>query len=169
MFTSVFRALKSIAAPPSDGPGQSAFRVVPMYDGGGKPPPVCRDLSLIHPVARGQVDRLQARLLELHARHECVLFDVFETYRSPERQTFVQRTGNSRARMYESAHQLGLAVDFVPKIGGSWSWAVHAREWDVLRREATLVGLVCNLDWDRAHVEHPAWRRVLPYLKPSGA
>ena len=116
------------------------------------------DMGVLHPKARG------AFLLLANDLHRAFLdgrthvhFKAFETFRSPWRQKSVMDNGTSQADMYESAHAFGLAVDFVPNIGGRWSWSL-THPWDFLRDAARARGLLCELDWDRAHVEHPLFQ-----------
>lgn len=92
------------------------------------------------------------------------LFKPFEGYRTPERQDWlftVEKT--TKARGWQSAHNYGLAVDFVPLSdpmnAGSWDWSNH-HDWDLLRLEATQLGLLCTISWDRPHVEHPIWSSI---------
>lgn len=93
-------------------------------------------------------------------------FRLFESYRSPEGQLKAVLSGNSKALPFLSAHQLGLGADFVPKDSGGWVWPDAANpEWDVLRNRAREFGLLCVLNWDRPHVEHPAYQQILPLLK----
>lgn len=122
-----------------------------------------RSPSLIHPRARSAFMAVLVDLKSASATGaSAVEWGIFETYRSPERQAAVYEAGNSKAVPYASAHQFGLAVDFVPKVGGKWTWEPPggAKEWDLLRSIATRNGLLSQLDWDRAHVEHPLWVRV---------
>ena len=91
-------------------------------------------------------------------------FRPFETYRHPMRQLEVLRNKTSRAGPYESPHQFGLAVDFVPWDNGRWSWDLK-HDWEHLRRLARVRGLRCEIDWDRAHVEAPLWADMHAALK----
>lgn len=110
-----------------------------------------RNLEFLHPLARPAFETLAERL-----KNETV-FRAFETYRSPLRQEILYPTGSTRARAWRSPHQYGLAVDFVPWVNGAWTWDADS-PWQQLREYATAAGLLCELDWDRAHVEHPAWK-----------
>jgi len=96
-----------------------------------------------------------------------VLFGPFKIYRTPQRQVEMLRTGKSKAGPWSSAHQYGLAVDFVPYIRGSWSWTVPLTTWDHLREQAHKVGLLNDIEWDRAHVEHPAFAKLRAALQPK--
>ena len=74
-----------------------------------------------------------------------------------QREALANKT--SRADMYQSAHQFGLAVDFVPWDNGRWSWDMK-HPWDALRAAAHKRGLLNELSWDRAHVEHRYWQAL---------
>lgn len=87
-------------------------------------------------------------------------FLPFETFRSPEDQQDAKARGTSKAGPMQSAHQFGLAVDFVPFIDGNWTWHVSEVLWDTLTMRAEAHGLSTPIAWDRAHVEHPAWKLV---------
>lgn len=124
---------------------------------------VCRDLSpdIIHPVAYDAFRRL-AHTLELDWKHGNLgcLFKPFETYRHPYRQADLYNTNGNKvtgARQYESAHQFGLAVDFVAYDNGRWSWDAM-KPWGALKERAEAAGLLVPLEWDRCHVEHPKWQ-----------
>jgi hypothetical protein len=116
------------------------------------------DINLLAPVARTAFLGLDA-YLRRETRFRC-----FETFRSPAEQAlrFAQKT--SKAPPFQSAHQFGLAVDFVPCTAGTfgrWEWPeTDDPEWDDLRRAARDFGLTCPIVWDRPHVEHPAWLGV---------
>lgn len=122
---------------------------------------ICRELSeeIIHPKAYDAFRRLAYDLKRSHEFGELgCLFLPFETYRSPWRQAELYHSQQkvTNARQYESAHQFGLAVDFVPNDNGRWSWH-DSKPWDELKRRAERVGLTVPMAWDRAHVEHPLW------------
>ena len=106
-------------------------------------------------------------------------FQLFESYRHPGRQFEVFSKGTSKARPYTSAHQLGLAGDWVPylspveaealaeRIGErvlpGWNWH-SSHDWLFLRKCAQQVGLDVPMNWDRAHVEHPDWPKLLAWI-----
>ena len=106
-------------------------------------------------------------------------FQLFESYRHPGRQFEVFTKGTSKAGPYKSAHQFGLAGDWVPylspveaealgeRIGErvlpGWNWH-SSHDWLFLKKCAEQVGLVVPMDWDRAHVEHPDWPNLLTYI-----
>ncbi len=112
-------------------------------------------LHLCAPVARDQFAALAAALIKT------TRFRVFESYRGPVEQEAAFSRGASKARAFESAHQFGLAVDFVPWDGTKFIWpSAVDREWQSLDRLSALHGLLTTIRWDRPHVEHRAWARV---------
>ncbi len=83
-----------------------------------------RDLSLLHPVVREKVQAILAQM-----KKEGIPFEVFEAYRTPQRQAHLYAKGRPNngpkvtwAKPWTSIHQYGMAVDFVLKINGNWSW-----------------------------------------------
>jgi hypothetical protein len=128
---------------------------------------VVRSLDLIHPRARMKFRELERQLISaFRAGKTSSDFRVFETYRSPMRQQAIyeESSGHTGAQAYESAHQYGLAVDYVPFNGGVWSWD-QKHDWDFLRAAARGLGLKNDLSWDRPHVEHPVWEDVKKVLR----
>jgi hypothetical protein len=113
------------------------------------------DLNLLAPIARNAFLGLDA-LLRRETRFRC-----FETYRDPARQAVLYAAKKSKAGPFESAHQFGLAVDFVPWGPRGWVWpASDDSEWDDLRTAALGFGLANGISWDRPHVEHLAFAEV---------
>ena len=111
----------------------------------------------IHPVALPLFARLWGDLQS----DPDVVWMMFETYRSPERQNELFRKKKTRAKAWQSAHQYGLAIDFVPVMDGKPFWPPPDAEcWDRLKAYAEECGLVCDLTWDRSHVYHPAFADV---------
>ena len=121
-----------------------------------------RDMGMLHPRAIDDFMELERVLTALfHTDGLAVHFRAFEVWRSPTRQAKLFKDGKSRARPWMSAHQYGLAVDFVPWTAArGWHWDPPRGAWDDLRKAATQCGLVNNLDWDRAHVEHPWFQEL---------
>ena len=98
-------------------------------------------------------------------------FEPFEGLRSPDRQNNLFTEGTTKARAWESAHQFGFAVDFVPKrlqfkpgeSEGRWNWywpPVEHDDWKVLAELAAQHGLAATIKWDPGHVEHPFWKQM---------
>lgn len=119
------------------------------------------DTRWLHPRCREQFTELRHRLTtDWQEGVVNVWFCPFETYRTPVRQQELHdlQKGVTGARAYESAHQFGMAVDFVPKIDGiKWSWAGN-HPWDHLKKRANEVGLSRPYSWDLAHIESPLWQ-----------
>ena len=134
------------------------------------------DMSLLHPEFRRVVMRLHDDLIRAyHTKATQTRFEVFETYRDPIRQGELLSRGATKAAMFHSAHQFGLAVDFVPwldateagemaealdeKVLPGWNWSSR-NDWDFLRQKAVFHGLNNSIAWDRAHVESKRWPAV---------
>lgn len=125
------------------------------------------DFSLLHPKARDAFQALDAFLSDSYESNRTkTLFKVFECYRSPLRQDYLFGGGSTKARGWQSAHQYGLAVDFVPfrphpasGAVGQWSWAAD-NDYAYLTAAARRFGLDTPISWDRCHVEHPLWERI---------
>lgn len=82
------------------------------------------DVSKLHPAIRQSVKAIRKQLHD-----ENLPFEVFEAFRSPTRQQFLYAQGRTRpgnkvtwVGPWSSIHQYGLAVDFVLKKNGKWSW-----------------------------------------------
>ena len=112
------------------------------------------DFAFFAPCARQAFIELSASLA-----HDTP-FLLFEGYRSPTEQDLAYRRNASKAQAMESAHQYGLAGDFVPFIDGNWRWDQPDELWTTLTVRASEFGLLTSISWDRPHVEHPAWKRV---------
>lgn len=137
---------------------------------------VYRDIQLLNPDFRVAVVNLNKKLIAAYKSGAVkVEFRIFETFRSPIRQIELRRQGVSKAGEWDSSHQYGLAVDFVPYLTKAeaaergvkpgWCWLPAADEaWVVLEAAAKEAGLVCPIDWDKPHVEDPrfpALRKVI--------
>ena len=78
------------------------------------------DLTFLHPAIRDHVKQVIRELND-----EGHPFQVFEAYRTPQRQAFLYAQGRTqpgdivtKAQPWTSYHQYGLAVDIVLKIDG---------------------------------------------------
>lgn len=131
-------------------------------------------LSLLHPKAREAFEILNQNLIRAYQSGElhCPI-KVFETVRSPMRQEGLKAGGRSKASAWQSAHQYGLAVDFVPFVDkyettrgtvNGWFWEVPTDTWDHLTRAAEEVGLFQSIKWDRAHIVHPLWYKIKRFV-----
>lgn len=106
-------------------------------------------------------DRLGALIAACH--DEGLPLRVFETIRSPERQTALHARGRdpaaidygrtvTDAKAYQSAHQYGLAADLVFWRNG-WEWPPYeSPEWQAMGDLALLNGLH-TLTRERPHVQ----------------
>lgn len=116
-------------------------------------------LSLLRPDFAARVAKLQARL---EAEH--IPLEIFESVRSPSRQAELYAKGRvegqvdfgrtvTRAKPYQSAHQYGLAVDFVFKVNGVWTWdEPEPLQWGRFTRYAVECGLQ-TLSFEKPHVQ----------------
>ncbi len=92
------------------------------------------DISRLHPAIRTKVKKIRDQL-----QKEKIPFEVFEAFRTPERQANLWAKGRTKpghkvtwVNSWKSIHQYGLAVDFVLKINGQWSWddqGAEAKYW----------------------------------------
>ena len=130
--------------------------------------------AFLHPGVRGVFEELAEDLqAKFKAGQTRSLFYVFETYRTPQRQEalFHNVPRVTQARAWQSAHNFGLAVDFVPKeiVNGvsTWSWA-ETHDWPFLKTRALHFGLRVPLTWDRGHVEAKQWAQHGALLRNLG-
>lgn len=120
--------------------------------------------ELLHPKARDSFKLLTHRLEQGYRGGSTpTLFKPFEGYRDPQQQLVHLKNGTSKAGPWQSAHNYGLAVDYVPLSDpmsiSSWSWGA-GHDWDFLREAATNCGLFNTITWDRPHVQHPIWLAI---------
>lgn len=124
-----------------------------------------RQLSDLHPLFRPKVEAILRELSTgFRSGKTLTRFDLFEGYRSPERQREVLRAGTSKASTWQSAHQFGLACDIVPRVGDGWSWE-PTHDWTYLRLVALRHGADCPIGWDRAHVQDTEWPAIIASLR----
>lgn len=113
---------------------------------------------------------LHQNLIRLYEAGEAQFrLEIFETYRSGERQDRLFAEGVSEARAGQSPHNFGLAADFVPYLSQAeavalgvrpgWHWPKASDKlWIVLAKQAAKAGLVAPIRWDKPHVEFPNWK-----------
>ena len=127
-------------------------------------------VSDLHPEVREQFSALTEALVWAYQTDRTQFrFEPFEGFRTAERQNHLFTEGTSKARAWQSAHQFGFAVDYVPRIlrgigdNARWEWhwpeAEHD-DWEILAELATDAGLRTPIGWDKPHVEHPFWREI---------
>lgn len=124
---------------------------------------VFRDVKFIIPSERAAFSALATYLQNaFRAKKTRSNFQIFETYRSPVRQAYLFEMPKpiTKARAWESAHNFGLAADFVPRdADGLWSWR-DDEDWDFLTRAARQFNLNTPIEWDRPHVQSLRWTGV---------
>jgi hypothetical protein len=113
---------------------------------------ICRDPQMLHPLVRGALSRVAERL-------QPTPFRLYETHRGAARQLAGKRKGASKASMWASRHNYGLAADFVGRVNGRWSWADDL-PWHLVGEAARAEGLGWGGDWggpgkgwDKPHCE----------------
>lgn len=123
-------------------------------------------LTLLHPQAIDQFRQLALFLRDGYRSGKSKThFIAFDGWRSPAKQQalYHQTPPVTKVKPFESAHQYGLAVDFVPWIAQGddkgWSWAPE-HDYEFLSRSAKRYGLWVPITWDRVHVEHPLWKKI---------
>lgn len=116
-------------------------------------------LALLRPDFAERVAKLRARLFG-----ENIPLEVFESVRSPSRQAELYAQGRvegqpgwgrtvTKAKPYQSAHQYGLAVDFVFKVNDVWTWdEPEPLMWSRFTRYAVECGLQ-TLSFEKPHVQ----------------
>lgn len=137
------------------------------------------DVNLLHPKFRGVAINL-AKSLDAGYKSGATKtnFKVFETFRDPIRQKDLLAKRTTKAGIFQSAHALGLAVDFVPWLDNSealalgnqtgesvfpgWNWS-NVHDWDYLTKKAKAFGLV-TISWDRPHTQHPEAASIIKKL-----
>ena len=112
-----------------------------------------RDWELLAPFF---AQKLRAAIAECQAEGYPV--ELFEGYRSGERQEWLYESGRTRdgkiityARAGESVHGLGLGADVVFKIDGKWLWS---EPYDKVEQIMLKHGLK-SLKFERCHFEWP--------------
>ena len=95
-------------------------------------------------------------------------FELFESFRSAERQDYLFAKGVSEARAGQSPHNYGLAIDLVPNLTqheatglgkpAGWYWPpITDPAWQILQNAATTRGLEV-ISWDKPHVQLRGWK-----------
>ena len=121
-------------------------------------------IDMLHPLARQSFQLLELRLEEgFRDGHTRSWFRPFEGYRTPQRQLHLLNVAKTtQAGPWQSAHNYGLAVDFVPfnPDTGKWSWA-DDEDWNYLDAQVrNRPQLARAIRWDRPHVHHHIWTLI---------
>lgn len=143
-------------APETGDPGAS---ITPPATGTTLPPapPVearDRSVSKLHPIVRQNIIDVVAQ-----ANQEGLPFQIFEAFRTPERQRWLYAQGRTasgkivtKAQAWQSMHQYGLAADLVLFVNGQWSWSGPGSSWQRMHEIAKAHGLQW-LSFEAPHVE----------------
>lgn len=143
---------------------------------------IYRGIGLLHPKLSAIATSLSQDLIRSYqAGRTEFRFEVFETFRSPARQIRLKREGTSKAGPWQSAHQFGLAIDFVPYLSQAeavalgkpvgWYWPpIEDGCWTFLDNRAKTFGVSRTIAWDGPHIEHPLFEEMMEVMKaPAGA
>lgn len=132
---------------------------------------VIRSTAELHPAFQSAAEGLYKHLIRLHETGSLKFrFEIFETFRLPSRQKDLLAKGVSKAGPFDSAHQFGCAIDFVPFLSQAeaaalgvrpgWYWPEITDEaWQILKQTAALYGLERPFSWDGPHIQLPGWRK----------
>lgn len=132
-------------------------------------------ISALHPKMRIIAESVRQDLERLYETKQTEFkFQIFETLRLAARQADAFARGTSKAGPWESAHNVGLAIDCVPYLtaqqaakyrpGGSsipgWYWpASYHEDWHMLTSVYERHELD-TIDWDKPHGQHPLWKKI---------
>jgi len=124
-----------------------------------------------HPKFAGAAKELEEYLFDAYKSGVTkTLFKVFECFRSDSRQNSLFAKGVSKAKAGQSAHNYGLAADFVPWINGAeaaklghgtapgWSWH-PSHDYAFLKKAAEKFGLEAPIAWDKCHIQLTNWKK----------
>jgi len=129
----------------------------------------CNAIDMLVPNMRQPVRTLVQLLNDPKVNDSGHDWGVFETWRNPIRQAYLLKEGTTKTLF--SAHNVGMAVDIVPKsrTTGHFFWEDDGHgvlaQWQDLDKFATAQPMLRKpIAWDRPHVEHRDWPRVRGYL-----
>lgn len=121
------------------------------------------NLYALHPCFAPKIRLLIEKLDSHHhqGRLACE-FRLFETYRSPERQhaLFLERPRVTQVDAWGSAHNYGVAADFVGWIDGKPSWDAKLPWADFAFIAHSIPGLSVPIKWDKGHVQSNQWPAI---------
>lgn len=118
------------------------------------------DLGQLAPCFHGVFNDFDAALSD---HPELNIFRPFETYRTPFRQQTLrmQQPPVTKVGPWYSAHQWGAAVDYVPFVGGQWTWELDGKIYAQLHQLADKFGLHAPITWDPGHIVPKNWTKTL--------
>lgn len=152
---------------------------------------IIRDVKTLNPKFARKVETLHQTLTRSYQAGETeVRFQIFETFRHPFRQIQLIAEKTTKAGPWQSAHQYGLAADFVPYLDpvkrteaevrlwmafrkkttinpgeGGWYWPEATDPcWKVLRNKCAIIGVQNTITWDRPHVQDPRFDEMKKYF-----
>lgn len=122
--------------------------------------PVFGTMEDLHPLLAGRIHNLMK-----DPEIGITGLTPFETYRSPSRQRelLTRQPPVTRAKPWDSAHQYGMAVDFVAFNDEEWSWThLSDVQWDSFHDLLKHYQLAAPIKWDPGHVEPlEGWKSLL--------
>lgn len=132
-------------------------------------------ISALHPKMRPIAESVLEDLERLYqAKKTEFRFQIFETLRLAGRQADALANGTSKAGPWQSAHNVGLAIDCVPYLSAQqaakyrpngssvpgWYWPAGTHDdWDVLTSVFHRYDLT-TIAWDRPHGEHHLFAEI---------
>lgn len=127
---------------------------------------VRNDIDELHQAFRAELMPLIERVAALNKARSwrsVQRIEIFECLRLPSRQAFLLQQGRTKVGPWRSAHNYGLAADFVGKLNRNWTWKVDHRDWRVLHELAAELRLSLHfpIAWDPYHCESMYWPDVL--------
>lgn len=132
-------------------------------------------LQQLHPICRPMFERLTADLEEAWRNEKTLtFFKPYEGLRSPIKQLELLnvRPALTHVVPWHSAHQYGMAVDFVAWKGDAWSFS-EDHDYEFLRLAAENAGLTRPMVWDKSHIEWGGWLDLTKALakleRPKGS
>jgi peptidoglycan L-alanyl-D-glutamate endopeptidase CwlK len=112
---------------------------------------VNRDYALLAPFFANAL-----KLAIKECQDEGYPIELFEGYRSPERQNYLWEQGRTRegkivthSSAWNSWHQYGLAADLVGKINGKWDWSLDYDRIEQIMKEHGFE----SLKFERVHFQ----------------
>ena len=124
-----------------------------------------RQLQTLHPKFARRASVLYENLALMHEAGRLQFrLEVFEGFRHFSRQQGLVAEGVSKAGVWQSAHNFGLAADFVPYLDAEearmlgrpagWYWPKITDEtWKILHEQAAIAGVAHPFSWDGPHIQ----------------
>lgn len=119
--------------------------------------------DLLHPKCAGNFLIVANRIVDAFQNEELTqLYLPFDGWRSPPLQLDMMKRNVSKAAPWQSAHNYGMAVDFVGwNPAAQWNWKpADDPDWGLIGKIAVNAGMLRPIKWDKPHVEHPLWTSI---------